>query len=740
MKNQSYRLKLLISATLATGSGLTLAQDFDFANDGRLTAPIYRYGDTAGNGQFWDGQELGDNNLQFQYTGAGQAGTYIFGIDGTFTTPSINVLNGSNFGSIIFGDTGGNGQLWSQQELADNTFQLIYSAQPNPNVAPEFIFSPQGFFRVPILQFGDLAGNNQFWTQQELQAAATDVDNVPGGNTLQLQYSGAGQAGTFNFGVTGVFETPILQLADGPAANGQIWTQQEIAANQLQVLYSAQPNPDVAPEFIFSPQGFFRAPVLQLGDLAGNGQFWTQQELLDAVTAVDNVPGGNTLQIQYSGAGQAGTFNFGVTGVFEAPIVQVADTGGNGQVWTQQELANQTFQLQYSGAGQAGTYIFGVDGTLTTPVLQLGDTGANNQFWTQQELANQTLQVQYSGAGQAGTYIFGVDGTFLTPVLQLGDTGGNGQVWDLEELADNALQIQYSGAGLAGTYNFGVDGTFLTPILQLGDTGGNGQFWSQQELADQTFQLQYSGAGQAGTYNFGVDGTFLTPILQFGDTGGNNQFWDLEELVDNSFQIQYSGAGQAGTYNFGTDGVLEVPVLQLADTGGNNQIWNIEELIDNNLEIVYSGNPGPEVPSYIFGVDGTLTVPTLVETSDAKYKENVAPLNNALDTINALEGVSFNWKDSGRESIGFVAQDIEQVVPQLVHTATDGSKAVEYSKLVAVLVEALKEQQKMIDAQTNELVNLRTQMTSVNELQARLGLLEELLLMDSNIQLTQVSQ
>ena len=126
MKNQSHRLKLLISAALAAGSGLSLAQDFDFANDGRLTAPIYRYGDTAGNGQFWDGQELGDNNLQFQYTGAGQAGTYVFGIDGTFTTPSINVLNGSTFGSIVFGDTGGNSQLWSQQELVDNTFQLIY--------------------------------------------------------------------------------------------------------------------------------------------------------------------------------------------------------------------------------------------------------------------------------------------------------------------------------------------------------------------------------------------------------------------------------------------------------------------------------------------------------------------------------------------------------------------------------------------------------------------------------------
>ena len=130
--------------------------------------------------------------------------------------------------------------------------------------------------------------------------------------------------------------------------------------------------------------------------------------------------------------------------------------------------------------------------------------------------------------------------------------------------------------------------------------------------------------------------------------------------------IQYSGAAQAGSYLFGVDGVLETPVLRLGDTGGNNQTWRIEELADQSMQIQYSG--AALAGTYSFGVNGTLTVPTLVQTSDQKFKENIQPLNNALAMANALHGVSFNWKTSGRASLGFVAQDVEAVLPELVHT------------------------------------------------------------------------
>jgi len=65
-----------------------------------------------------------------------------------------------------------------------------------------------------------------------------------------------------------------------------------------------------------------------------------------------------------------------------------------------------------------------------------------------------------------------------------------------------------------------------------------------------------------------------------------------------------------------------------------------------------------------------------------------------------LDGISFDWKESGEKSIGLIAQDVEKVFPEIVNTEEGtGLKSIEYGKLVAPLIEAVKEQQKMIDEQ-----------------------------------------
>ena len=73
------------------------------------------------------------------------------------------------------------------------------------------------------------------------------------------------------------------------------------------------------------------------------------------------------------------------------------------------------------------------------------------------------------------------------------------------------------------------------------------------------------------------------------------------------------------------------------------------------------------------------------------------PLENSLDKVKQLQGVTFNWKESGRADIGLIAQDVEKVIPQIVSTNSEGLKSVEYGNIVAILIEAIKEQQKQID-------------------------------------------
>jgi hypothetical protein len=94
--------------------------------------------------------------------------------------------------------------------------------------------------------------------------------------------------------------------------------------------------------------------------------------------------------------------------------------------------------------------------------------------------------------------------------------------------------------------------------------------------------------------------------------------------------------------------------------------------------------------------DGTLTT----ATSDERLKENICKLQNNLDKVMLLQGVSFTWKSDpeyGRR-IGFIAQEFEKVVPELVFTNEfDGYKGINYAELTAVIVEAIKEQQEIIE-------------------------------------------
>lgn len=109
---------------------------------------------------------------------------------------------------------------------------------------------------------------------------------------------------------------------------------------------------------------------------------------------------------------------------------------------------------------------------------------------------------------------------------------------------------------------------------------------------------------------------------------------------------------------------------------------------------------GITAPSEQLHVIGNILITgTMTQNSDQRLKQNIQPLDNALDKITKLQGVSFNWKDEEKHSkggqIGLIAQNVEQVLPELVNTADDKEKtlSVNYIGLISVLVEAMKEQQ-----------------------------------------------
>ena len=94
-------------------------------------------------------------------------------------------------------------------------------------------------------------------------------------------------------------------------------------------------------------------------------------------------------------------------------------------------------------------------------------------------------------------------------------------------------------------------------------------------------------------------------------------------------------------------------------------------------------------------VSGVTTSTDFNSASDINLKKNIKPIINPIDKVLQINGVSFDWKESGRSSMGVIAQEVERVLPELVN-GTD-SKTVNYNGLIGLLIEVVKEQQQRIN-------------------------------------------
>lgn len=110
-------------------------------------------------------------------------------------------------------------------------------------------------------------------------------------------------------------------------------------------------------------------------------------------------------------------------------------------------------------------------------------------------------------------------------------------------------------------------------------------------------------------------------------------------------------------------------------------------------------------------------------TSDRRFKQDIIPLDSSLDKIEKLQGVSFTWNKKAfpekrfpdGKQIGLIAQDVEKIVPEVVHTDSSGYKSVVYEKLTALLIESVKEQQRQISEQNKLILQMKGQMDSMEK-------------------------
>lgn len=120
-------------------------------------------------------------------------------------------------------------------------------------------------------------------------------------------------------------------------------------------------------------------------------------------------------------------------------------------------------------------------------------------------------------------------------------------------------------------------------------------------------------------------------------------------------------------------------------------------------------------PAYTLHVNGSAYSSGGWSGSDVRFKKNIAPIENGLTTLLALRGVSFDWRNGEfsdrtfpeKREIGFIAQEVEEHLPEVVNTDFEGYKAISYEKVTALLVEAIKELNGKVEALEKELADLK---------------------------------
>ena len=142
----------------------------------------------------------------------------------------------------------------------------------------------------------------------------------------------------------------------------------------------------------------------------------------------------------------------------------------------------------------------------------------------------------------------------------------------------------------------------------------------------------------------------------------------------------------------------------------DNTGWKIGYGASNNqIYLKSDGNVGiwTNLASTKLYVQWDVTANAYYYSSDKRLKTDITAISDPLQKILNLNGYTFTWKDSGKKDMWVIAQEVEQIFPEIVNTNTEWYKSVEYGNLVAPLIEAVKILNAKVDAQAKEIETLK---------------------------------
>lgn len=360
-------------------------------------------------------------------------------------------------------------------------------------------------------------------------------------------------------------------------------------------------------------------------------------------------------------------------------------------------------------------------------------------------LAGRDLSSRYSNMGDCSARLLAYDaadqgGTqILDLLLDPGDTREVGGI--VAESVSLTIGLEGSGGAILRVY----------PLVE--NDNPDAQYWCRDGESLYSANLGNVGIGTTNpTEKLTIKGNILfqrtahhvTIGIEDGNTWGRSLILEAGGNISSHSTavgggeviIRAGDANVSGDIGCPDDGPYGNNIKLIA---GDNVFAGVCGALRNGDIVFYAGNGQPErmrlvgnsgnvgigtgTPSYKLEVAGSVAASSFVQVSDARLKENVKPVRDALEKVLALKGVTFDWRhedypqmnfDEGPQ-LGLIAQEVESVLPEAVSESQNGTLAIAYGNVIPILIEAIKEQQVLIEAQKKSLAELEDRLTALRK-------------------------
>ena len=381
--------------------------------------------------------------------------------------------------------------------------------------------------------------------------------------------------------------------------------------------------------------------------------------------------------------GKAATF-FGTSGLSNSSIVNIYSTGA----YTGQTGGEIGFGGKYASGGNVAQFAK-IRSFKTNASNGGANYGGGLEFWTRPNGSAAVPRMTILGEGNVGI------GT-TTPLAKLDIQGTQGQLFSVTDnlsgsifaVADisgvpifdvNSSGVSYfdGNVGIGRTspgYKLDVNGNIRSSTVTVYDGMGGTETGIGASSAGGNLRL-YAG----GTNKITVSNTSQSLILYGNSTTGSNYIQFNDSAGTSQGYVGYGSSGyndfyfvqfKAAPFNFYLNGAVRGAI----STAGTLTMQG---------DVIAYGSP-----------------------SDKRLKENIKPIESALDKVSKLQGVTFDWKEKEKEydqfgkpkklqewknDIGFIAQDVQKVIPELVRENEDGMLSMRHQGIAPILLEAIKE-------------------------------------------------